>query len=34
MWDTFCVLITLACFALGVFYVRACAALRGEREHG
>lgn len=33
MWDTLCVLITLACFASGVFYVRACALLRGGREH-
>ena len=33
MGDTFCVLITLACFATGVLYVRACALLRGERDH-
>jgi hypothetical protein len=33
MWDTFCVLISLACFAAAVSYVRACALLRGEREH-
>ena len=33
MWDTFCVLISLACFSAGVLYVRACALLRGERDH-
>ncbi len=33
MWDTLFLLLTLICFAIGVFYVRGCARLRGERNH-
>jgi hypothetical protein len=34
MWDTFCVLISVACFAAAIFYVHACDLLRKERKHG
>jgi hypothetical protein len=34
MWDILCALLSIACFAVGVLYVRACALLRGERNHG
>lgn len=33
MWDTLFILISLACFATGVLYVRACVRLKGERSH-
>lgn len=33
MWDTLCVLISLACFAAGVLYVHACERLKGENTN-
>ena len=34
MLDALYILITVACFATGILYVRACARLKGERNHG
>ena len=31
MWDMLFILVTLACFASGVLYVRGCVRLKGER---
>lgn len=34
MWDSLCVLLSLACFAAAVLYVHACALLKGENKNG
>jgi hypothetical protein len=35
MWDTLCVVITVACFSAAVLYVHSCARLfKGERNRG
>lgn len=33
MWDTLFVILTFACFATAVLYVRACVRIKGERNH-